>query len=344
MSTATPTLTVFGAGVAGARAVKELSSLYDIKYFADNDQSKWGSHYLDIPVISPGDIAEKNSDFVLIASMYYEDILPQLIGLGVPRDRILSLDEDIVLNWAQRKVDKDPYLKNIADRVSDETIIHIKGEQPELLYTNPISQQQEPRTGRILTKKIMYAEFVRFVEFMAKEEGLKRLSVLDVGATHSLLFELMGKTGTAVNVAEKSVAQMNAQGIDSHLVSGDRMPFEDDSFDLVLCFNTLSHMDNPIGAMREMRRVGRKALIVTDGDVDDFGFLDYISPVGDHRTGKFRWPSPEFHRLAEYTGMKVVEEKVFNCLDEDQNPLERVYQSVLGNRSIYRMFGVDLQK
>lgn len=40
--------------------------------------------------------------------------------------------------------------------------------------------------------------------------------------------------------------------------SADRLPFEDRSFDAVSCWELLHHLEDPVGALREMWRVSRK--------------------------------------------------------------------------------------
>lgn len=341
-------LIIFGAGLAGELALEALPQNYKVLCFVDNDKSKHGQRLKDISILSPEIMLTQAFDLVLVASMYYEEITLQLHKMGIPADKVHALNEQTILDQAQRKIDKDPSIAQYANRISDDTIIHFKGEKPELVNIVPtetgLPPKLEPRRGSILTKKVMYSGFVNFTENLVGEEQLEQMSVLDVGATHSLLFELMNKTGTGVNVADGAVKQMQDQGIEAKLASGDTLPFDDNSFDVVLCFNTLCHMDNPIGAMREMRRVGRKYLVVGNGDCQEFRFLDYSSPEGDHRSAKFRWPSPEFHRLADYTGMKIISEQAFHVLDEPETAFERVFQKILGNKMVYRLFGLDLQK
>lgn len=44
--------------------------------------------------------------------------------------------------------------------------------------------------------------------------------------------------------------------------AADRLPFEDRSFDAVSCWELLHHLEDPVGALREMWRVARKRVLV----------------------------------------------------------------------------------
>lgn len=91
------------------------------------------------------------------------------------------------------------------------------------------------------------------------------------------------------------------------VASGETLPFQDGSFDAVVCIAALHHMHHPLAALREMARVlkpGGKALIVevhasrllramlsatgheyVDFNVDPFGSESCQSRAGDHWNG-----------------------------------------------------------
>ncbi len=86
---------LFGTGQS---ALKELAYLAKnphvrILGFVDNDKKKQGETLHGLPIFSPGQISGMEFDRVVIASMYVDSILTQLVSLNVPSSKIvLSLE------------------------------------------------------------------------------------------------------------------------------------------------------------------------------------------------------------------------------------------------------------
>ena len=97
--------------------------------------------------------------------------------------------------------------------------------------------------------------------------------ILDVGTGPGYLplqisESLPGSEVIGIDVSEDMirVARKNAEGKNVKFLVGDanKMPFEDDSFDLVVSTGSLHHWRNPVNVLNEIYRVlrpGRKALI-----------------------------------------------------------------------------------
>jgi FlaA1/EpsC-like NDP-sugar epimerase len=83
---------IFGTGQGGMRVWEALMGLDHIEpaWFCDNDVRKQGRPFLWLEVIPPAEIPRRLADYVIVASMYREPITRQLIGLGVPGERILT--------------------------------------------------------------------------------------------------------------------------------------------------------------------------------------------------------------------------------------------------------------
>lgn len=88
---------VFGAGVAGQRALKCLRHRYRIVAFADNDPRKQGQRVLRRPVVSAQALTSMDCDKVFIASLYSQQIYEQLLNeVGIDPDRMETVRQDIL--------------------------------------------------------------------------------------------------------------------------------------------------------------------------------------------------------------------------------------------------------
>ncbi|MDF9850393.1 CDP-glycerol glycerophosphotransferase family protein [Paenibacillus sp. PastM-2] len=73
---------LFGAGLLGKSYYKLLKDKYDIVCFADNNPSKHGTKLLDLIIINPAEIINKNLN-VIITSSYYLEIAQQFYAMGI---------------------------------------------------------------------------------------------------------------------------------------------------------------------------------------------------------------------------------------------------------------------
>jgi hypothetical protein len=82
------TIAIFGCGAAGKRAWLHLRSRYKIAAFLDNDAAKQGCRIGGVRVFNPAGYDYDKVDHVFIASMFVDEILLQLLRLGVPSSKI----------------------------------------------------------------------------------------------------------------------------------------------------------------------------------------------------------------------------------------------------------------
>ena len=80
-------------------------------------------------------------------------------------------------------------------------------------------------------------------------------SFLDVGDTDGLILKHLGKSGIGFNLSPAAVRNIEANGIEARLGDGQDLPFEDASFDYVLCFETLEHVPSPARLLDELARI-----------------------------------------------------------------------------------------
>ncbi|MCB9898655.1 MAG: class I SAM-dependent methyltransferase [Planctomycetes bacterium] len=106
-------------------------------------------------------------------------------------------------------------------------------------------------------------------------------SVLDVGGAEGylahLLAEVYGAEATSCDLSAEACARgTQLFGLPTVAVSASRLPFDDASFDLVTCSEVLEHLEDPIGTLREIRRVARRAVIITTEEFASDGLAAYL--------------------------------------------------------------------
>lgn len=68
--------------------------------------------------------------------------------------------------------------------------------------------------------------------------------------------------------AAEYAASRNVTNISFQKVDANGLPFADDSFDIVYCHQVLQHVKDPVGILREMRRVAKPGAIVAAREAD----------------------------------------------------------------------------
>jgi SAM-dependent methyltransferase len=103
-------------------------------------------------------------------------------------------------------------------------------------------------------------------------------TVLNVGAGTGT-YEPPGLDVTAVEPSAVMRAQRPASAAPCVDATAERLPFEDQSFDVAMAFATIEHWQDPIAGLREMQRVARRVVVFTcDASAPDRFWLnrDYL--------------------------------------------------------------------
>lgn len=85
---------------------------------------------------------------------------------------------------------------------------------------------------------------------------------LDIGCAAGLMISEICKTYPhahyfGIDVYDKAIkfAKENYANINFKVASGDKLPFKDESLDLILCFETIEHVEDPKTCLLEIKRV-----------------------------------------------------------------------------------------
>lgn len=115
------------------------------------------------------------------------------------------------------------------------------------------------------------------------KEWVKEEKILDIGAGDGLITHLLGAKGIEYEAEGVRLAQ--EKGAD--VIQGDAyaLPFEDGSFDAVMMIDVIEHLEDPLKALQEARRVAKVLYVNTppkkdDGTLTDSFHVQEFSPLG----------------------------------------------------------------
>ncbi len=97
-------------------------------------------------------------------------------------------------------------------------------------------------------------------------------TVLNVGAGTGS-YEPSDREVTAVEPSAVMRAQRPVGAARCIAAAAENLPFQDQSFDVAMAVSTVHHWDDPMAGLREMRRVGRRVVVLTF-DTDEPGWRD----------------------------------------------------------------------
>jgi SAM-dependent methyltransferase len=154
--------------------------------------------------------------------------------------------------------------------------------------------------------------------------------VLDAGASDGLFLARIGSSeGVGLNLLEECAAKIAADGYKACVADVERMPFEDRSFPIVICCETLEHVPNPIAALNELARVcaGRIYLTIP------WLLRTRISarPAGWPRVEShiFEFSESDFTRVLSHASVNLVYRDQVQVFPEPRNPLTSAWLRLL---------------
>lgn len=78
---------VFGVGRRYERYKSSIENMYEVQALVDNDSKKWNT-----TVLAPSALKQYNFDSILVTPKNYSEIVNQIINMGIPKNKILLLD------------------------------------------------------------------------------------------------------------------------------------------------------------------------------------------------------------------------------------------------------------
>jgi SAM-dependent methyltransferase len=146
-------------------------------------------------------------------------------------------------------------------------------------------------------------------------------TVLDVGAGTGMFTYWWSRRLPAVTGLELSENMIERSAVPQLLQVGDAydLPFPDDSFDVVFAASLLHHLERPVDALREMRRVARRGVAICEPNRNHppmaaFGVVSSVC------RGLLHYSRATLRDLAEEAGLDVRDVRLHGYIYENRSP------------------------
>ena len=190
----------------------------------------------------------------------------------------------------------------------------------------------------------------KLIAFAVNNAGKK---ILDLGcATGEYCSKLksIGFECTGIDINQEYIEKTLKKGIDAFLMKGDDLKFSNDSFDTVLLFEVLEHVDNPLAVLKEAKRVAKKNILITVPNCTQFSELKAFNLTYEHMLEKdhinfFTKKDLENLILQESKNFKVKEDESIDLVQVFTNKWLRLFILLLNKIRIikpvsYRLYAV----
>lgn len=145
-------------------------------------------------------------------------------------------------------------------------------------------------------------------------------SVLDVGAGNGFSSAYY-PVGVRVTACDYAAGMLTGNPVRDKLrCSATALPFRDDAFDLVTCWELLHHLDAPAEALREMRRVARRRVVVFEPNRIHPGHV-VLGLTRANERASLRFSPGHVRRLVAASGGRILHHERCGLLFPNVTPL-----------------------
>lgn len=165
---------------------------------------------------------------------------------------------------------------------------------------------------------------IQFIREMLGTDEIAHSRFADIGDSNGIFVRALGKTGTSINISQDVLN--NILGLETVLGGLPSIPLPDQAFEYVLCFETVEHLHDPIGGLRELARLARKGVFVSIPFVRRTCIHPYWPdksrpPAEQH---VLECSDEDFRKLLTYAGLRVASWRVHEVFDSPRSPVEVV--------------------
>ncbi len=147
---------------------------------------------------------------------------------------------------------------------------------------------------------------VKYINSIILNKGeKKKLSLLEIGCGDGFFTYYLKKFyhTVALDFSEYMLKRNSCRF--KVCASADKLPFNDSYFDITFCSNLMHHLDDPRNAIKEMKRVSRKYIILSEPNRNNplmfiFGLLNKLE------RGTLKFSLKYMKTLVDMSGLKVI--------------------------------------
>lgn len=149
---------------------------------------------------------------------------------------------------------------------------------------------------------------IRFIAECVDKKSIR--TVLDIGDSNGLFVRSLEKDGISANISDETTRYLKSKGLEVVKADIEYLPFRNESIDLVLSFETLEHVKNPVRALEETGRICRQSCILSVPYVEK----TYVNRAGNHSGERyflhhiFEFCPADFHNIVKLTPFTLVRE------------------------------------
>ena len=155
-------------------------------------------------------------------------------------------------------------------------------------------------------------------EVLVCVKELKPKTILDAGCGEGFVLSLLLEHSikakmTGIDISSEAIKIAKSNNRKMSLLKGDiyGLSFDDNAFDLVLCSEVLEHLDDPRKALKELKRVSKKYLLLSVPNEPWFmlGSLiggKYVRNFGNHPEHVNHWNSRTFTKFLYSQGLSMI--------------------------------------
>ncbi|HVZ12510.1 MAG TPA: class I SAM-dependent methyltransferase [Patescibacteria group bacterium] len=146
---------------------------------------------------------------------------------------------------------------------------------------------------------------------------VRPVKILDVGCGEGITIVRLsrakiGKSYEGVDNSEDAIKIGKKQYPNINIKIGDiyKLPYKDNSFDLLICTEVLEHLEDPAAAVKELRRVTSKYVVFSVPNEPFFMLAhlargQYITRFGNHPEHINHWTNPGFKSFLRKNHYKI---------------------------------------
>lgn len=139
------------------------------------------------------------------------------------------------------------------------------------------------------------------------------------------------------------VQWLKSQGLNALQLSAENIPFKDESFDVVVCFDVMHHVDRPGQMGLEMMRAGRGKLFLTESNGLSAGRKLMELTPGHRAAGERSYTPSRYRSFFEHAGYRVTHFEIHPFIFPLKLPARFTRWNIAFNRWIERAYFIRWQ-